>query len=125
MTRPDELAQICYDYVSLWEVAPQRGLTVQALGPPGRSQTAGCWCLTLNSLPVLLPTYVSACLLHRRPWNGVFLSEEYLSSVEAAESITRELLDVYATAGVLPLLESAVKTDVELRHARGLLGVAV
>jgi hypothetical protein len=55
----------------------------------------------------------------------VFLSEEYLSSVEAAESITRELLDVYATAGVLPLLESAVKTDVELRHARGLLGVAV
>lgn len=60
-----------------------------------------------------------------RPWNGVYLSEEYLGSVEAAEGITRELLDVYASAGVLPLLESAVKTDDELRHARELLGVAV
>lgn len=57
-----------------------------------------------------------------RPWNGVFLSEEYLGSVEAAEGITRQLLGVYAAAGVVPLLESAVKTEEELERWTGMLG---
>jgi hypothetical protein len=52
----------------------------------------------------------------------VFLSEEYLSSVEAAEAITQEVLQAYAAAGVVPLLESAVKTDAELQRATALLG---
>jgi hypothetical protein len=52
----------------------------------------------------------------------VFLSEEYLSSVEAAEGITAALLRAYAAAGVVPILESAVKTDAELQRAQGLLG---
>jgi hypothetical protein len=60
-------------------------------------------------------------LLLLRPWNGVFLSQEYLSSVEAAESITAQLLAAYAAAGVVPLLESAVKSEDELRKAYSLL----
>jgi hypothetical protein len=51
----------------------------------------------------------------------VFLSEQYLSSVEAAEGITRGLLAVYAAAGAVPLLESAVKTGDELQRAQQLL----
>lgn len=51
----------------------------------------------------------------------MFLSDEYLSSVEAAERITAQLLDVYAAAGVVPLLESAVKTEQELQNAVKLL----
>lgn len=30
-----------------------------------------------------------------RPWGGVFLTDEYLASVESADAVTRRLLDVY------------------------------
>lgn len=69
-----------------------------------------------------MPRAPSFFVVVRRPWNGVFLSEEYLSSVEAAEAITAELLRAYAAAGVVPILESAVKTDDELQRAQALLG---
>lgn len=59
-----------------------------------------------------------------RPWNGVFLSERYLSSVEAAEGITHQLLAAYRAAGVVPLLESAVRTDGEFAQAQRLLTMA-
>ncbi len=52
-----------------------------------------------------------------RPWNGVFLSEDYLSSVEKAEEITLEILSIYANHGVVPLLESNIQKVDELRHA--------
>jgi hypothetical protein len=51
----------------------------------------------------------------------VYLSDEYLSSVAAAEAITGQLLAAYAAAGVVPLLETAVKQDAELERAMQLL----
>lgn len=51
----------------------------------------------------------------------MFLSEEYLSSVQAADAITRRLLKVYAAAGVVPLVESAVKKDEDMAYVRELL----
>jgi hypothetical protein len=59
-----------------------------------------------------------------RPWNGVYLSEEYLGSVEGAERVTRGLLRLYGRYGVVPLVETAVKAERELDHALGLLAVA-
>jgi hypothetical protein len=59
-----------------------------------------------------------------RPWNGVFLSEEYLESVEAAEAITARLLQAYAEHGVAPLVESAVRSEQELERVQQLLGSA-
>ena len=67
-----------------------------------------------------MPWFTMPC----RPWNGVFLSAEYLSSVEAADAITRGILRMYATAGIVPLVESAVKTDQELNYLLGLLSVS-
>lgn len=54
-----------------------------------------------------------------RPWHGVFLSDEYLSSVEEATRITKELLACYRKNEVVPLLETALrsKKDVEEAHA--------
>ena len=52
-----------------------------------------------------------------RPWNGVFLSKEFLSSVEKAEEITVEILKIYAHHGVIPVLESNIQKVDELRHA--------
>lgn len=56
-----------------------------------------------------------------RPWNGVFLSEEYLSGVEAAELITKSILEVYGRYGVTPLVESNISSAVELRRCHELL----
>lgn len=56
-----------------------------------------------------------------RPWNGVFLSDEYLSSVESATQITKELLACYRKHEVVPLLETAVRTKKDLETAHSLL----
>lgn len=64
---------------------------------------------------VFVPSKKLLAQMRFRPWNGVFLSEEtYLSSVEAAEATTGKLLDVYRKRGVVPLVESAVKTEEQL-----------
>jgi len=49
-----------------------------------------------------------ACVLMQALERG-FLSEQYLSSVQAAEAITKELLAVYAAAGVIPWLRRLSK----------------
>jgi hypothetical protein len=58
-----------------------------------------------------------------RPWNGVFLSERYLSSVEAAQEITRDILRIYCKHGVVPLIESNISTTADLRRCLELLSV--
>ena len=58
-----------------------------------------------------------------RPWNGVFLSSNFLSDVSKAEKITRELLDVYHTHGVTPLVETSIAKTEELRRVHHLLGI--
>ena len=58
-----------------------------------------------------------------RPWNGVFLSERYLHDVDAALSVTREMLAIYREFGVIPLVESAVKDRAALKNVHGLLGL--
>ena len=70
---------------------------------------------------VFLPSKRLLAQMKFRPWNGVFLSDEYLSSVEAADGVTRQLLKVYADHGVVPLVESAVKTDAEMGYVKELL----
>jgi len=73
---------------------------------------------------VFLPSRKLLAQLKFRPWNGVFLSAEYLSSVEVASTITCRVLDAYATHGVEPLLESAVRSRAEWRAAREQLGLS-
>ena len=55
-----------------------------------------------------------------RPWNGVFLSDEYLSGVEGARDITVALLRIYKCYEVIPLVESAVKDIAGLREVMDL-----
>lgn len=74
---------------------------------------------------VLLPSARLLAQMKFRPWTGVFLSEEYLSSVEAADSITRQLLRLYAAHDVVPLVETSVRSAKELAYAQDLLAAAV
>ena len=56
-----------------------------------------------------------------RPWNGVFLSDKYLSSVEAAESITMSILQLYQQYNVQPLVESSISSAAELGRCHAML----
>eukprot|EP00877_Chromochloris_zofingiensis_P013614 jgi/Chrzof1/8506/Cz03g13180.t1 len=72
---------------------------------------------------VFVPTPRLLSQMRFRPWNGVYLSEEYLSGVEPAERITKQLLKLYAVNNVVPLVESAVRDEHELAHVNELLHV--
>ena len=72
---------------------------------------------------VFLPSKALLARMRFRPWNGVFLDEIYLSSVESAEAITRQALELYSAAGVTVLVETAIKNEAEWAHAQSLLAV--
>lgn len=71
---------------------------------------------------VFLPSKQLLARMKFRPWAGVFLSEKYLGSVEAAEEITRQQLDVFARHGVTPLIESPINSDADWDQCHRLLG---
>ena len=56
-----------------------------------------------------------------RPWNGVFLNDKYLASVEGAREITRQVLQLYRKYDVVPLVESNISTSAVLRQCLDLL----
>ena len=60
-----------------------------------------------------------------RPWNGVFLSDKYLSGVETAEGITASILRLYHQYGVQPLVESNITSAAELQRCHALMEQAV
>ena len=59
-----------------------------------------------------------------RPWNGVYFSDEFLSSVERAEAITAQLLATYHCERIIPLVESKVSKEEHLQRAVGMLAHA-
>ena len=73
---------------------------------------------------VFLPSKRLLAQMRFRPWNGVFLSEQYLGSVEAAETITASVLRLYRAHGVEVLVETAVRTKAEWMTAERLLAAA-
>ncbi|KAK9788604.1 hypothetical protein WJX73_005323 [Symbiochloris irregularis] len=50
-----------------------------------------------------------------RPWSGVFLSKQYLDSVDEARAITVQMLQIYKRYEVTPLVETAVRDAKALR----------
>lgn len=68
-----------------------------------------------------MPTKQLLAQMRYRPWNGVFLSDEYLGSVPAAEKITHRILQTYHNAGVVPLVESRVASSEDLQRVEGML----
>ncbi len=53
-----------------------------------------------------------------RPWRGVFLSDEYLNSLERSKLITKKIINIYKYNKVIPLIESECTTDKQLIEAR-------
>ena len=70
---------------------------------------------------VMIPSKVLLARMKFRPWNGVFLSESFLSDVPTAEKIVLEMLATYRSFGVEPLIETAFKTDNDANYVLRLL----
>ena len=70
---------------------------------------------------VMIPSKQLLARMKFRPWNGVYLSSTFLSDVPAAESIVREMLEIYKSFDVEPLVETAFKNDFEAAHILAIL----
>jgi hypothetical protein len=73
---------------------------------------------------VFIPSNRLLSQMSFRPWNGVFLNEEFLSSVEAADLVVRKIVQLYTTFSVEPLVETAVKSRQDMQRVQELLGSA-
>jgi hypothetical protein len=73
---------------------------------------------------IFLPSKQLLARMRYRPWNGVFLSPDYLESVEDAERITMDILKIYHDWKVVPLIESRVTNVRDLAKVRNMLQVA-
>ncbi len=53
-----------------------------------------------------------------RPWRGVFLSNEYLNSIDESKIITKNILNLYSDNDIVPLIESECINQKQLIEAR-------
>lgn len=74
---------------------------------------------------VMMPSAVLLARMKFRPWSGVFLSERFLSSVDEAVTITREILEVYREFNVEPLVETALRTPKDVDSLASLLDTTI
>ena len=59
-------------------------------------------------LPLWMPDYFQGI---RRPWKGVFCSNEFLQSVEGANNLVEHLLITYKKHKICPIIETDVSTE--------------
>eukprot|EP00892_Ulva_mutabilis_P005247 jgi/Ulvmu1/3094/UM015_0134.1 len=70
---------------------------------------------------IFVPTKQLLAQMRFRPWSGVYLSDEYLDTLEGAHKITHTILQQYYNAGVVPLVESKITSTEELRKVEKML----
>ena len=70
---------------------------------------------------LLIPSRRLLAQMKFRPWSGVILGADYLSSVDAADAITREIVAVYAKHGVEPLIETACLSQADFDRVAQLI----
>ena len=65
---------------------------------------------------IMVPTKALLAKFKFRMWSGLFLSEEFLGSVEGAAEITREINRIYEKFGVESLVESAIRSEKDMAN---------
>lgn len=55
---------------------------------------------------IFIPTRKFLSQMKFRPWGGVYLSDDYLNSVDGARTSTKRVLTVYKEFNVVPLVET-------------------
>jgi len=70
---------------------------------------------------VLRPNEPQLQQMRERPWNGVHFGDDYLGSVAGMEKSTRAVLALFGKHGVVPIVESKVRSPAEMEELRSLL----
>ena len=65
---------------------------------------------------IMVPSKALLAKFKFRMWSGLFLSEEFLGSVEGAAEITCEIERIYKKFGVECLVESAIRTEKDMTN---------
>lgn len=72
---------------------------------------------------VFLPSKQLIARMKFRPWKGLLLTPDFLSTVEKAESIVLDMLSLYKAHNILPIIETAFRTEKEATDMERLLGL--
>ena len=70
---------------------------------------------------IFIPSKQNLARFKFRPWRGVFLSKEYLDSLETSKIITKNILEIYIDNKVIPLIESECSTEKQLTEVRNFI----
>tara|TARA_B100000700_G_C15059320_1_gene864672 strand:- start:6230 stop:7075 length:846 start_codon:yes stop_codon:yes gene_type:complete len=65
---------------------------------------------------ILIPSKQFLTRFKFRPWKGVYLSREFLNSLEIADYLVLKVLKVYKKHKITPLIETNTSTEKELKH---------
>ena len=63
---------------------------------------------------LFIPTKQFLARFKFRPWKSVFLSKDYLSSLDYSYGITKNIIDIYSKNNIFPLVESQCSSTKEL-----------
>ena len=56
-----------------------------------------------------------------RPWRGVFLSNNYLNSLQASSEITKKIIDLYLNNSIIPLVETELSSEKQFLEAQNFI----
>ena len=65
---------------------------------------------------ILIPSNQFLTRFKFRPWKGVYLSREFLNSLQIANLLVLQVLKVYKKHKIIPLIETKTSTEKELNH---------
>jgi hypothetical protein len=72
---------------------------------------------------IFLPTKQLLNRMKFRPWKGLYLSPEFLDSVDEADKILRSIVEVYKDFNVYPIIETAITTEKDVNYIKSLLDI--
>ena len=70
---------------------------------------------------VLIPSRQFLARFKYRPWKGVYCSNDFLTSVDFANSIVIKLLETYKHYNICPIIETNISTDDQLNQLKMIL----
>ena len=60
-----------------------------------------------------------------RPWKGVYLSNEYLNSLDESIKITKKIIDFYSNNSIIPLVETELFSEKQFKDAQNFINMTV
>ena len=69
---------------------------------------------------ILVPSKQFLARFKFRPWRGVYLTQDFLNSLEYSKSITKEIYKFYYKNNIIPLIETECSTIKQFNEVKNL-----